>query len=98
MQVIYYGLKNYIYQLVTPLQKPGRNYRGFAVWSCLGQRCLRCTMHAAACRLALQAFPIALFYLFLLCYKLTDSLKTSASLTLNFTFLFYRKLPHFSRM
>lgn len=23
MQVIYYGLKNYIYQLVTPLQKPG---------------------------------------------------------------------------
>lgn len=47
---------------------------------------------------ALQVFLIMLLYLFLLCWKLTDLLETLANLAVSFTFLFYCKALHFSRM
>lgn len=61
-------------------------------------RAVLSVIYTAACHLALPAFLIVLLYLFLLCYKLTDLLETSANLAVNFTFLFYCKLLPFSGM
>lgn len=52
----------------------------------------------AVCHLALQASLIVLFCLFLLGYKLTDLLETSTNLAVSFTFQFYCRLFHFSRL